>query len=120
MIWSNGNGKNGSSHESSKSLSNVPDLLKNEVFETLLKTDHCILERIISSGQQMQPGEWYDQDTDEWVILLRGGAGPLFEGEREVRVMHPGNYVHIPAHRRHRVEWTEAGQKTIWLALHYR
>jgi cupin 2 domain-containing protein len=101
-------------------FSNVPNSLKNEVFETLLKTDHCILERIISSGQQTDPGEWYDQNTDEWVILLHGGAGLLFEGEREVRVMHPGDYVHIPAYHRHRVEWTEAGQKTIWLALHYR
>jgi cupin 2 domain-containing protein len=34
-------------------------------------------------------------------------------------VMRPGDYVHIPAHQRHRVEWTEPDQKTVWLALHY-
>ena len=101
-------------------FSKVPDLLKDEVFETLLKTDQFKLERIISPGRATQPGEWYDQDTNEWVLLLRGRAGLLFEGKREVRVMHPGDYVHIPAHHRHRVEWTEAGQKTVWLALHYK
>jgi cupin 2 domain-containing protein len=53
------------------------------------------------------------------VILLSGNAGLLFEGETEVRVMRPGDYVHIPAHRRHRVEWTDREQKTVWLALHY-
>ena len=100
-------------------FSKFPNLLKDEVFETLLKTRHFKLERIISPGRQTQPGEWYDQDTNEWVILLRGRAGLLFEGEREVRVMHPGDYIHIPAHQRHRVEWTGAGQKTVWLALYY-
>lgn len=98
----------------------IPDSSKDEIFEPLLKADDFILERIISSGQATQPGKWYDQDTHEWVLLLSGRAGLLFEGEKEARVMHPGDYVHIPAHQRHRVEWTDAGQKTIWLALHYR
>ncbi|MGD0918540.1 MAG: cupin domain-containing protein [Thermodesulfobacteriota bacterium] len=98
----------------------IPDSSKDEVFEILLKTDHFILERIVSSGQATQPGEWYDQDTNELVLLLSGRAGLLFEGEREVRVMHPGDYIHIPAHNRHRVEWTDAGWKTVWLALHYK
>ncbi|MBI2486220.1 MAG: cupin domain-containing protein [Deltaproteobacteria bacterium] len=90
-----------------------------EVFEPLLETKHFKLERIISSGQATPPGEWYDQDTDEWVILLSGSAGLLFEGAEEVYVMNPGDYVHIPAHRRHRVEWTDIKQKTVWLTLHY-
>jgi cupin 2 domain-containing protein len=34
-------------------------------------------------------------------------------------VLHPGDHVVIPAHRRHRVEWTDSTEKTIWLALHY-
>jgi cupin 2 domain-containing protein len=33
--------------------------------------------------------------------------------------MLPGAYVHIPAHRKHRVEWTDPNQPTIWLAVHY-
>ena len=98
----------------------LPKMTVNEISEALLDTRHFSLERIISSGQMTPPGEWYDQDTNEWVILLSGGAGLLFEGEKETSVMRPGDYIHIPAHRRHRVEWTDPKQKTIWLALHYR
>ena len=90
-----------------------------EISEPLLKTEHFKLERIISSGQGTPSGEWYDQDTDEWVILLSGSAGLLFDGEKEIFIMEPGDYVHIQAHRRHRVEWTDPEQKTVWLALHY-
>ena len=91
-----------------------------EVFTTLLKTGAFTLERIVSSGQATPPGQWYDQETPEWVILLKGRAGLTFEGEKEIRTLSPGDYVCIPAHCRHRVEWTDAGQTTLWLALHYR
>ena len=100
-------------------FSAIPDLVKDEIFETLLKTAHLKLERIISSGQATPPGKWYDQATDEWVILLKGSAGLLFEGNQETLVLRPGDYVHILAHQRHRVEWTDPRQETIWLALHY-
>jgi len=93
--------------------------MKEEITEALLDTEHFRLERILSSGQMTPPGEWYDQNTNEWVILLSGEAGLLFEGEAEARVMSPGDFVHIPAHKRHRVEWTDPEQKTLWLALHY-
>ena len=92
----------------------------DEVLETLLKTSHLRLERIVSTGQATPAGEWYDQNQDEWVILLSGKAGLLFEHETELRVLHPGDYVQIPAHLRHRVEWTDSSQPTVWLALHYR
>ncbi|EDN65313.1 conserved hypothetical protein [Beggiatoa sp. PS] len=91
----------------------------DEVFEKLLSTSHFKLERIVSTGQATSPGEWYDQEQDEWVILLNGSAGLLFEDKKEVQVLQPGDYVHIPAHLRHRVEWTDASQATLWLALHY-
>ncbi len=97
----------------------LPERGMEEISEALLGTKHFRLERIISSGQRTPPGEWYDQDTNEWVILLSGEAGLLFEGEAEPERMHPGDYVYIPAHKRHRVEWTDARQKTIWLALHH-
>jgi cupin 2 domain-containing protein len=99
-------------------FSNLPHSM-TEIFETLLENNHFRLERIVSSGQATPPGEWYDQDSDEWVILLSGSAGLLFEGDDELRVMNPGDYTHIAAHKRHRVEWTDAKQKTVWLVLHY-
>jgi cupin 2 domain-containing protein len=101
-------------------FSGIPDGAGEEVFTTLLKTGAFTLERIVSSGQATPPGQWWDQETHEWVILLKGRAGLMFEGEEEGRTLQPGDFVLIPAHRKHRVEWTDAVQTTLWLALHYR
>ena len=96
----------------------IPTALSAERFDTLLQTGACRLERIISIGHATAPGEWYDQDGDEWVILLQGRAGLRFADEDAVRLLTPGDYVWIPAHRRHRVEWTSQRPPAIWLALH--
>lgn len=98
----------------------IPGKIPQEIIEILLKTRGFHLERIISTGQATPPGQWYDQETHEWVVLLSGAAGLLFAGETQVRVLHPGDYLLIPAHCRHRVEWTDPEQQTVWLALHYR
>jgi cupin 2 domain-containing protein len=97
----------------------IPGEIPAEIFQVLLDTGDFRLERIISCGQATPPGAWYDQDTHEWVVLLRGGAGLRFADEAEPRVLGPGDYLFIPAHRRHRVEWTDPAQPTVWLALHY-
>jgi cupin 2 domain-containing protein len=106
--------------KSNNIFSRIPNFTQDEISETLLETGHLKLERIISSGQVTPEGEWYDQDTDEWVILLSGSAGLLFEDEEEVFNMNAGDYVHIGPHQRHRVEWTDPEQKTVWLALHFK
>jgi cupin 2 domain-containing protein len=98
----------------------APLSLLRELVEVILATESFRLERIISSGQATPAGEWYDQEEHEWVLLLAGEAGLLFENDPQVIIMKPGDYLHITAHRRHRVEWTAPGQPTIWLALHYR
>ncbi len=100
-------------------FSKIPYFMQDEISETLVEAEHFRLERIVSSGQATPRGEWFDQMRNEWVILLSGSAGLRFDEEEEVHVMHPGDYVHIPAHKRHRVEWTDPEQKTVWLALHY-
>jgi cupin 2 domain-containing protein len=97
----------------------LPQSLSEEVFQEIIAGERFRLERIISSGQATPIGQWYDQEQDEWVVLLSGGAGLRFEGEEDLRVLHPGDFVNIPAHTRHRVEWTDEKQTTIWLALHY-
>jgi cupin 2 domain-containing protein len=96
----------------------IPAEIPTEIFQVLLKTDSFRLERIVSGGQATPPGEWCDQDSHEWVVLLRGSACLRFEGEPDL-VLHPGEHLLIPAHRRHRVEWTDPTQPTVWLALHY-
>jgi len=91
----------------------------DELVETLLETGAFRLERIVSIGHATPAGEWYDQERDEWVVLLSGRAGLRFADRDDVVEMLPGDHLVIPAHRRHRVEWTDAAQPTVWLALHY-
>jgi cupin 2 domain-containing protein len=97
----------------------VPPEIPAEIIQVLQSTDNFRLERIVSAGQATPPGEWYDQDDHEWVALLSGSAGLRFEDEAGPRVLSPGDYLLIPAHRRHRVEWTDPKTPTVWLALHY-
>jgi cupin 2 domain-containing protein len=97
---------------------NIPEANLMERFETLFTDKGFKLERIISEGQATPPGQWYDQDWDEWVVLLKGDAGILFEGDETIGTLKPGDYVYIPAHKKHRVEWTKPHEKTIWLAIH--
>jgi cupin 2 domain-containing protein len=78
------------------------------------------VERIVSTGQASPPGFWYDQDVAEWVVLLSGAAELQFEDETAPRKLAPGDWIDIAAHRRHRVNWTDPSQPSIWLAIHYR
>jgi len=97
----------------------LPENLDEEAMETLVSRAGMRLVRIVSTGQATAEGEWYDQREWEWVVLLTGSAGLRFEGEAAARTLAPGDFVHIPAHTRHRVEWTAADESTVWLALHY-
>ena len=91
-----------------------------ERVDVLVQSSQLRIERIVSTGQASPPGFWYDQDEHEWVLLLSGEAGLRFEHEEDVRRLAPGDQVHIPAHARHRVEWTSEAELTIWLAVFYR
>jgi cupin 2 domain-containing protein len=94
--------------------------LTDEVISEVLTSRDLRIERIVSTGQASPADYWYDQEWHEWVILMRGSAQLLFEDEADARFLRPGDYVHIPAHRRHRVLWTDPREVTVWLALHYR
>jgi cupin 2 domain-containing protein len=65
-----------------------------------------------------RPIFWYDEDQHEWVVVLKGAARLRFEDEPVE--MKPGDFVNIPAHRKHRVEWTTPDEPTVWLAVFYR
>jgi cupin 2 domain-containing protein len=98
----------------------LPHDRTDEQTTELVATANVRIERIVSHGQASPPGFWYDQDWAEWVIVLTGSAGLLCEGDAAARTLRPGDYVHIPAHRRHRVEWTDPTHDTVWLAVHHR
>ena len=98
----------------------LPNNLPEELIEQLVDQDGLRLERIVSTGQATPVGEWYDQESDEWVILLTGSAQLRFEAPEAVLTLNPGDYLKIPAHCRHRVDWTDPDTPTVWLALHFR
>jgi cupin 2 domain-containing protein len=100
-------------------FSDIPAELADERSETLLAAEGLRVERIVSHGHVSPPGFWYDQDRDEWVLVLQGEARLRWEGEAELVTLRPGDFVNIPAHRRHRVEWTTPEGPTVWLAIHY-
>lgn len=99
---------------------NIPADLSNEFMETIAQTDHVRIERIVSRGHVSEAGFCYDQAEDEYVVLLQGRARLRFEGETGVVSMKPGDGLVIPRHHKHRVEWTDPEQDTIWLAVFYR
>ena len=98
-------------------LNNVPADLPEELVERLLDTSSVRIERIVSRGHTSPQGFWYDQDEHEWVVVLRGAATLQIEGDNQPTRMRAGDYVNIPAHTRHRVEWTTPDEPTIWMAV---
>lgn len=107
-------------HRFGNLLAGVPLTLPEELVQVLVQDGAVRIERIVSRGHASPPGFWYDQDEDEWVLLLTGSAGVRFAGEAVVLALRPGDHVTIPAHTRHRVEWTDPREPTVWVAVHYR
>jgi cupin 2 domain-containing protein len=95
----------------------IPARLAEEETKVLVELPDARIERIVSTGQASRPGFWYDQNQTEWVVVLTGSAGLLIEGEAKPRILAPGDWIEIPPHVRHRVEWTDAGEPTVWLAV---
>ena len=99
--------------------SSIPVDIPKELIQDILTAGSFKIERIVSKGHSSPEGFWYDQDHNEWVILLQGGAGLLFEDAKEVFHLKPGDYMNIPAHRKHRIEWTDPNTETVWVAVMY-
>lgn len=97
----------------------IPTELPKEISECLLLANGFRIERIVSRAHQTEAGFWYDQDDNEWVLLLAGEAELQFRESNEILHLTQGTYVNIPAHVQHRVRWTIENQETIWLAVFY-
>lgn len=98
-------------------LFELPPLPPAEYFELLAVGQNLRIERIISTGHTTPAGEWYDQEQDEWVILLQGEAKLVYADGTDC-YLKPGDHLLIPAHRRHRVDYTSTQPPCIWLAVH--
>jgi cupin 2 domain-containing protein len=101
----------GNLFESAKTLN-----AESEAFDTLFE-GAVRIERILSSGHTTPEDQWYDQDLDEWVMLIQGSARLFFADNEEV-TLEAGDYIFIPAHQKHRVSYTSSQPSCIWLAVH--
>ena len=75
-------------------FSEIPHDTAEEIFQTLVAAKNVRIERIVSHGQASPDGFWYDQNQDEWVLLLQGAARLQLEGEPPIELI-PGNHIQL-------------------------
>ena len=97
----------------------IPDTLDEELFAELFRSEQLRIERILSRGQTSPADGWYDQEEHEWVLVLEGCGIIGFSDGRET-TLQKGNYLHIPAHVKHKVTWTDPDTTTVWLCVFYK
>lgn len=61
---------------------NLPRKMPGELFSVIAQAREIEIERIVSRGHSSPPGFWYDQDFDEWVLVLRGAAQLRLAGKK--------------------------------------
>jgi cupin 2 domain-containing protein len=102
-------------------MSNIYELSQKvyqlERFEQIVSGKNIQIKRIISTGQTTTSGQWYDQTTDEWVILLQGEAELSYNDDTRIKLK-AGDYLLIPSHTKHRFEYTSIEPPCIWLAVY--
>lgn len=97
----------------------VPSSVPNEIFNDLIANDSVRIERILSHGHSSPEEGWYDQDENEWVMVIEGQGVIEFEDGRVV-TLSKGDYINIAAREKHKVVGTDKDTVTIWLAVFYR
>ena len=82
-----------------------------ECSEVVVQLGGVVVEHILSGI--LDASAAYDQDHDEWAVVLNGAA--ILEVEGETIDLVAGDWVLLPAHVPHRLVETQPG--TTWLAL---
>ena len=100
-------------------LAGLPTALPEERVDVLASSPGVRVERIVSLGHASPAGFWYDQEQAEFVVLLSGAARLRFAESDAVVELRAGDSLLIPAHARHRVEWTDPAAPAVWLAVHF-
>jgi cupin 2 domain-containing protein len=98
---------------------NIPEKIKEELFETIIETKNIKIEKIVSNGQSSPKNFWYDEKMNEFVLVLQGSALLQFEKNSKTIYLKKGDYLNIESHSRHRVLATEKNIETLWLAVYY-
>lgn len=83
-----------------------------ESITELLQTKNVTINRIASN--RLSDGSWYDQEEDEWLMLVAGAALLLLDNE-EVHLK-AGDTLFIPAQQLHKVVSTS--EDALWLTVH--
>lgn len=105
--------------DSSNLFDSLPEDITEELFTNIIHRDNIKIERIVSKGHTSPQSGWYDQEDNEWVIVLKGEARLSFKNGEDVLLV-SGSHLNIPAHTKHKVTWTTPDTETVWLAVHYR
>jgi cupin 2 domain-containing protein len=82
-----------------------------EMITELLQHKNVTINRIVSN--RLTNGSWYDQDEDEWLVLVEGAALLLIDDEE--KTLKAGDTLFIPAHQLHRVISTS--DNALWLTV---
>ncbi len=96
-------------------LSNIGEAGEEEQFDVLMKSPNCRIERIVSSGHTSPKGFWYDQENDEFILLVQGEA--TLEFEDRMVTLKPGDYLFLPKNCKHRLEKTSVDPVCVWLCV---
>lgn len=93
------------------------DTGEHEIFTTIFKSDKIEITKIDGLRAFNKPGKWYDQEDDEWVILLQGKATLEFQNDESIQ-LNSGDYIFIEAHKPHRIKQSSNKPNCLWLAIH--
>ena len=84
-------------------------------FTVLGKSPNCRIERIVSSGYSSPEGFWYDQEYDEFILLMQGEATLEFE-DKQID-MKAGDYLIVPKNCKHRIAKSSLDPACVWLCV---
>src|SRR5574338_845788 len=102
-----------------KIFSGIPRQITQEITDVIVSSPEARIEKIVSKGHSSPRDYWYDQEQNEWVIVIKGKARLEFYGEIQLVELNEGDYINIPSHKKQRVDWTDPESETIWLAVFY-
>ncbi len=102
-------------------LDNVLVDKENENFQDIIKDKNIRIERIVSNGQSSTEDFWYDQEQNEFVLLVEGHAILEIKEDNKIKSIEliKNEYINIKAGVKHRVKYTDINKPTIWLAIFY-
>lgn len=105
--------------ETGNLFESIPDAAEEELFTRIVHGENVRIERIVSHGHTSPKSGWYDQNENEWVVVLKGEARISIKNGDDV-LLAAGSHLNIPAHTEHKVTWTAPNTDTVWLAVHYK